>query len=378
MKSAANSKILFMLKNFRQGWGGGPESIRLMARQLAKFGVTSDVVDGMRLHSGVEKLEVLPLPADSSRAGPFALETAQTYDAILQVGPWQNPLEVSKIIRRRSREKPYLYLPRGGLARIEFEGPRGPKKFPYYLAVESRFINASDGIIFSSEAERAAMTPMYRRHMVEVVIPDYFEPPPTKRGIRRESGELRIGFLAEISPRKGLLPFMQALARWTEIQSAGLRVRVMIGGSIRAGAERYFARVQSIAASIPGVEVIYCGSVSHADRPSFYASTDLFVLPSLFESFGLTALEAISAGCVLLCSPYVGALQYFPQSASVVVLDNLEEEGIVRGLDLARLAVEDAQSPSSATHTAIQAISSINASADERWTQLLQPTGRPG
>ncbi|MFZ5495227.1 MAG: glycosyltransferase family 4 protein [Verrucomicrobiota bacterium] len=56
---------------------------------------------------------------------------------------------------------------------------------------------------------------------------------------------------------------------------------------------------------LPGLRV--WGQVPHADVPGLLAQTDVLVLPSLFEGFGLVLLEALAAGLPFIATPHTGA-----------------------------------------------------------------------
>ena len=51
----------------------------------------------------------------------------------------------------------------------------------------------------------------------------------------------------------------------------------------------------------------FCGSVDHSQLPVFYRATDIFVIPSYYEPFGLVALEGM-ANKIPVVSSRVGGL----------------------------------------------------------------------
>ncbi len=104
-------KLLCLAQNFHQGWGGGPESIRLLARSLASAGVSVDVYDRGHLHPGVENLELLP--ERRAPAARFTPENFEQYRAIVIAGTWQHPWFVRRVLQLRDDAQPLIYLPRG-------------------------------------------------------------------------------------------------------------------------------------------------------------------------------------------------------------------------------------------------------------------------
>jgi glycosyltransferase involved in cell wall biosynthesis len=95
-------------------------------------------------------------------------------------------------------------------------------------------------------------------------------------------------------------------------------------------------------------EVILTGYVADEDLPTYYSGAECFVLPSLYEGFGLPPLEAMACGCPVIVSnvtslpEIVGdaALLVNPHSAdelaraieSILTNGRLKEGLVTRGL----------------------------------------------
>lgn len=85
-------------------------------------------------------------------------------------------------------------------------------------------------------------------------------------------------------------------------------------------------------------QVIHAGKVSQEDLVNFYNLANLFVLPSLYEGFGLPVLEALACGTPVACSntsslPEVGGsvARYFDPKDPASIAKTLEESLNIKG-----------------------------------------------
>lgn len=106
-------------------------------------------------------------------------------------------------------------------------------------------------------------------------------------------------YVSAVEPRKKrknlprLLEAFAQLLRWSE------RWRLVIVGAYKKNYRPVFETVERL-----GLEphVYFTGFVAEADLPVLYAGADLFVLPSLYEGFGLPVLEAMACGTPVVTS----------------------------------------------------------------------------
>jgi glycosyltransferase involved in cell wall biosynthesis len=103
-------------------------------------------------------------------------------------------------------------------------------------------------------------------------------------------------FVGNIKPNKNLGLLLRAFAQ----VATSLPFRLLLVGRIHgfgAGDEAVIAQATAM-----GDRVRFAGEVSDAELISFYAGANAFVMPSLYEGFGLPLLEAMRLGCPVLCS----------------------------------------------------------------------------
>ena len=89
-------------------------------------------------------------------------------------------------------------------------------------------------------------------------------------------------------------------------------------------------------------EVVFKGPKSGADLAAHYACADVFVFPSLTDTFGLVILEAMAAGTPVAAYPAPGPIDLIPGSAAGVLALTATEglrEACIQAMDLDRTRV---------------------------------------
>jgi glycosyltransferase involved in cell wall biosynthesis len=103
-------------------------------------------------------------------------------------------------------------------------------------------------------------------------------------------------FLGTLEPRKNIGILLDS---WNLLRERGVPGRLVLAGRATPEAEPWLRRIQ-----LPPLSssVTWRGYVNDTEREELYAGARAVVLPSLDEGFGLTALEAMSAGVPLVAS----------------------------------------------------------------------------
>jgi glycosyltransferase involved in cell wall biosynthesis len=82
---------------------------------------------------------------------------------------------------------------------------------------------------------------------------------------------------------------------------------------------RYAHRLKSLAARLKKVRVVFPGYVTGARKRAFFALASVYLFPSSHESYGLTLMEALSAGLPAISRDHAGARQILTPEFGLVV-----------------------------------------------------------
>ncbi|NTV63542.1 MAG: glycosyltransferase [Oscillochloris sp.] len=290
--------------------GGGASPITgALAEQLALAGHTVDVVTmgykGLpaREEHVAGRLRVLRVPA--LRASPVRASTPEMASYLLSALPLTLKLIASQ---RYDLIHAHFLIPTGALAAllkrltglplvVTIHGSDVPGYNPdrftgghrLFAPLWRQIVASADAIVSPSQhlaqlLQRSAPAPV-------TIIPYGFQPPVAQSAPRRQ----RILFASRLFPRKGAQHLLQALAG---IDLRGWEVVI-------AGDGPLLAELQAQARQL-GIDVQFPGFVKGQALLDLYASSAIFVFPSLHDNFPVVLLEALSAGCAVITNNVTG------------------------------------------------------------------------
>lgn len=196
-------------------------------------------------------------------------------------------------------------------------------------ARDARILRRMHGIISASEHTRDQITELDLGLQPVRVVQPGSDPLHSRRGTRKHGTDrLRLICIATITQRKGHDLLLDAL------NIADIRFSLELLGAKRFEPE-WAARIESRIRSWPRPDRITLrGPVDGATRARVLSESDLFVLASRYEGFGMAAVESIRAGVPVLCSR-VGGL---PEALAAGGASLVAAEPHIFARELARLA----------------------------------------
>ena len=160
------------------------------------------------------------------------------------------------------------------------------------VIVCSQFMARQVGEYFQTPSDKIDVVP----NGMGLPPPDLFAGPEDRLAFRRSlaaDDERLVFYVGRVVYEKGL---QILIAAWPQIASANARLLI-------AGTGGYLDALQT-QAEAAGLDdrVRFTGFLSDADRDKIYQVADVAVFPSLYEPFGMVALEAFAARCPLVVS----------------------------------------------------------------------------
>lgn len=170
------------------------------------------------------------------------------------------------------------------------------------LAIEREGVHAADRVITVSHMMKKQLVDRFGadcgriRVVYNGVDPDKFR---KKWDVKKYSKEKVVLFLGRMAEQKGPVQFLQAAQKALSVMK-NIRFVMAGGGDMLPYLINY-----SIQLGISD-RVTFLGYLPESQLQEAYAKSDVYVLPSVSEPFGITALEAMSSGTPIILSKTSG------------------------------------------------------------------------
>lgn len=147
----------------------------------------------------------------------------------------------------------------------------------------------------------------------------YFTRSDMPSGVSLPQDAFVIGTIARLDPQKGVCHLINALPSILK-QCPTARLFIVGDGALRADLEQQ--------CSLLGVSdrVVFAGFQLDAYR--FLGAMDVFVMPSLFESWGFTAVEAMGAGLPVISSDIPGPREFITNEQTGLLVNAANPDAI--------------------------------------------------
>jgi glycosyltransferase involved in cell wall biosynthesis len=177
------------------------------------------------------------------------------------------------------------------------------------LSVRRNMVQVADACITNSHVGKAYLTEVLNADQRRVFVHPY-EVPAAKSMLGEENlAELDLSlykqpiflFVGSITPRKGLHLLLEACAMLQQ-QGCDRYTLLVVGSGEQREELETFTQGKGL-----GDRVQWVGQVNYAKLGAYFAKADVFVLPTLEDTWGMVVLEAMVLGKPILCSKWAGA-----------------------------------------------------------------------
>jgi len=295
---------------------GGIKSFSPQARVIHLKGGPERPIDRTQLHDS--------LPEFTHNLESFIIRNKEKYDVIYS-HYWLSGLVGEGI--KRSFNLPLVHI----FHTLTFMKKRvlesANREHPLRLRSEEHLARLSDAIISSSRHEMQCLVDEYSIpcSKVKVIYPGMnqtlFFPvdgASIPQDMKRRKGERILLYVGRIDPVKGLMSVIDALnlLKRDDTSLYDLLKIVIIGGGEKDKEllqNKEYNRLQAaiIKNNLEG-KIIFLGSKKQSQLRRYYSASDALIVPSLYESFGLVAVEALACGTPVIASK-IGELESLVQ-----------------------------------------------------------------
>lgn len=205
---------------------------------------------------------------------------------------------------------------------------------PLYRAVERYYLDTVDAAVCNSHTTQSVVTDLgVNRTVVAPPAGDRFDPviDPEEIDRRAQSGPLRVVFVGNITPRKGLDTLVEGVGR----APADIDLTVVGTPADQDHIEGVRAAVREQGLTD---HVSFRGRLSDAELARVLESSHVLAVTSRYEGFGIVYLEGMSYGLPALASRAGGAVDLVTDGETGALVDPDDPAAVAR--ELSQFAID--------------------------------------
>ncbi len=329
-------------------YGGPVHSLHLLLKELKKHGLNIQVYtttlfqkDNMYMERIVDGVPVKYFPI-SPLSGSYGYSpglrihlknTVQLFNLVIISSTWEYSTYTAMSVCT-GHNVPFIFIPRGMLQRRTFRSKLW-KKYPYYKLFIENSVNKASYLIFTTELEKIRTKEVINLKAPSIVIPNGIDTKLIGKRISKDlfyknfpelKGDTIITFLGRFVWKKGLDILINA---FSSIAKEFPNVHLVLAGD---GEEGYKRKMQRwIKRGSIEDRVSFTGFLTGSMKFSLLKASDIFVLPSYSENFGMALVEAMAAGVPVLTTNKVGIYKEVERERAGIVVTP-KPESIYYGL----------------------------------------------
>lgn len=190
----------------------------------------------------------------------------------------------------------------------------------FRIRTEFQLMKRADAIVASSENDRDYMRYLYdtQESKIHVIYPgintELFRPidkTEARNHIGADKEHKVLLFVGRIEPLKGIDTLLYAMKILKKQKPASTACLWIVGGDISESSEHWPRTLRTLAKiretlGISKESVHFVGRKPQTELPYYYNAADVVVMPSHYESFGMSALEAMASGTPVITTNVAG------------------------------------------------------------------------
>ncbi|MBU2995648.1 glycosyltransferase [Cellulophaga baltica] len=341
-------KILRVIPSMNPEAGGPCQGIRNMVPELSKLGHHNEVVcfdQPDAAYLGKDSFSIHALGASKTpwsynkKLIPWLLNNFKRFDIVVIHGLWlyQSHATIKAILQYRNsnNNSPKVFVMPHGMLDPYFQKAKerrlkALRNTFYWKIFENKVINKADGVLFTCEEElllARTSFPNYKPKK-EINVGYGIQAPPSYKTSMQQAFKAKVPdwgekpyflFLSRIHQKKGVDLLINAYLK-LESELKELPQLIIAGPNNHA----YGLEMQELAKK--SKNILFTGMLTGDAKWGAFYESDVFVLPSHQENFGIAVVEALACSKPVLISNKVNIWREIENGNSGIVKNNTSKE----------------------------------------------------